>query len=485
MMMQIAPTQALSLAQAPIPQVDQERKRIMHQAWKAFRGEFPRPLKVDPKETDDNVMPNLCAPIVQKGVSYLFNRSVKIEAVDEQGQNSPIQDFLDGFWGDDDDKMTLLSKVAMNGGVCGQCFVKLIPAQGRMKYPRIVNLDPMLIRIVTDPEDCDIILAFVIEYPSSGGLQKRQIIARIDPDASVELWGEYDPDDSWTITNYQRITIGGTQESWIQVGEQVEWPFPFPPVLTSQNLPNPNEGWGNTDLPPEIIELNKALNFTMSNTNRIIRYHAHPKTVARGVQASQITVSVDEVLCLPSPDSDMRNLEMTSNLQSSRDHAGDIRSSINVQSRVPGIALGTDEPKGNVSGVALTVYYQPILEKTTEKQRLYGKLIREISRAALVLAGLITVERFEDYKIGLHWQPLLPTDDLAAAQEAVILQQLGVSTSTILQGLNFDPDDEAEKSDQEAARKVTAFSRGQGMPPSATPVPQESPFIGGQGGPAQ
>src|SRR5689334_4502207 len=141
-----------TLAQAPIPQADQERKQQMKEAWKAYRGEFPKPLKIDPGETDDNVMPNLCAPVVDKGVSFLCNKPLKIEAGDGSEKHSPIQEFLDGFWGDDDDKMTRLTKIAMNGGVCGQAFVKLIPPQRGMKYPRMVNLDPMLVRMVTDPE---------------------------------------------------------------------------------------------------------------------------------------------------------------------------------------------------------------------------------------------------------------------------------------------------------------------------------------------
>jgi hypothetical protein len=480
---------AQSLAQAAIPQEDADRKREMQWAWKAYHGKIPNQLKVEPNKPNDNVRPNLCASIVDKGVSYLCGKPVKIEAIDEKktkvdGQPSPIQDFLDGFWGDDDEKMTLLTEIAMNGGVCGQTFVKIIPATRRMKYPRIVNLNPLLVRMVTHPEDCKIILAFVIEYPISYGLQKRQIIARVDPDSNVELWGDNNPEDFWTITNYQRRAMGGGQDSWQQAGEQKDWPYPFPPIFTNQNLPNPNESWGITDLTEEIIDQNRSYQFAMSNTARVIRYHAHPKTIAKGVRAEQINTAVDDVICLPDPSSDMKNLEMTSNLESSRAFAGDIRSNINVQSRVPAIALGTDEPKGQISGVALMVYYQPILEKTTEKQRLYGKLIREVSRAALVLAGLIPVERFDDYKIGLHWPPLLPIDNLAAAQEGMVLEQLGVSQDTVLQGLGYNAADEAEKKANEDARQLTAFSRGQGLPPAlpapepAAPPPAESPFLG-------
>jgi hypothetical protein len=117
--------------------------------------------------------------------------------------------------------------------------------------------------------------------------------------------------------------------------------------------------------------------------------------------------------------------------------------------------------------------FQPLIEKTTIKQRLYGNIIRSVSRAALVLANLVGLDEYEDYKIDLHWPNLLPVDDLAAAQTALILKQLSVSTSTILQTLGFDPEAEAEKSEQEDAKAMTKFAQGRGMPPALSPNQQQ------------
>ena len=246
---------AQTLAQAPAPQADLERQRKMREAWKAYHGEFQRPLKIRENQPDDNVISNRCEPIVNKGVSFLFGQVLKIEA---PNGDENIQAFIDGLWGDDDDKMTLLSNAATNGGVCGQVFFKLIPAQGRMKYPRIVVMDPMLVRIVTAPDDVSLILAFIIEYPIANDLQMRQIIACIDPDGLSLLTGDYDRDDYWTITNYVRKGMAG---DWSQVGDQVVWDYPFPPIFCCQNLPNPNEAWGTPDLTPDLINMKKVLNF--------------------------------------------------------------------------------------------------------------------------------------------------------------------------------------------------------------------------------
>lgn len=446
-----------ALAYAPIPQADMDRKREMADAWKAYRGKLQPPLKVSPGQTNDNVLSNRCAPIVDKGVSFLFGQTLKIECTNETSEpDTEKQTCIDGVWGDDDTRMTLLSQLAINGGVCGEVFVKLIPAQGSMKYPRIVLLDPMLVRIVTDPEDCTLTIAYIIEYPTAGDVQKRQVIARVDPLNDAGYAGKDDIEDTWTITNYERRGQAG---SWYQVGEVEYWPYPFAPIFCTQNLPNPNEPWGMPDLSSDIIEMNKVLNFIQSNTARILKFHAHPKTWGRGFGASQITVGVDDVLIIQSPDGMLQNLEMTSDLQSSLQFASTIRSDMDEQSRVPAVALGrsVDLPKGNLSGVALQLLFQPLIEKTIQKRRLYGCMIRDVSRAALVLVGMLSIEEYADYPIDLHWENLLPVDDMAAAQTALLLQQIGVSNTTVMNQLGYDADDELDKSAAEDKKKQQMY----------------------------
>jgi hypothetical protein len=385
--------------------------------------------------------------------------------------------------------MSLLSKLAMNGGVCGQAFMKLIPPQGQMKYPRLVTLDPQIVRIVTPPDDCDLIQAFIIEYPGPNDMQCKQIIARVDPDNLAGIAGEYDLDDTWQIANFQRKnkSFGGINSQWEQVGETQTWPYPFPPIFTCQNLPNPNESWGIPDLTQDLIRQNRVLNFIQSNTARIIKYHAHPKTWAKGIGSTQIQMAVDDLTILQSDSAQLQNLEMHGDLSSSLNFAATIRSDMDEQSRVPAVALGrqADLPKGNISGVALALMFQPLIEKTTMKRRSYGAMIRQLTRAALVIAGLIDIADYENYAVDIHWSSLLPNDDLQAAQTALILQQLGASTSTLLSGLGLDPENEAQKVEKEQARQVQNYSRGVGLPPAQPPQPGQPGTAPTEATPAQ
>jgi hypothetical protein len=470
-------TQVQQLATAPTPRADLERKQEMARAWKAYRGAFENPLKVKDGQPNDNVLSNRCAPIVDKGVSFLFGQVLKVEATTETTTpDTAVQACVDGIWGDDDDRMTQFVKAATNGGVCGQAFIKIIPMQGGMKYPRVVIMDPMLVRMVTAPDDCSVVNAFIIEYPLEGDFEKRQIIARTDPDGLAAVAGGFDLNDTWTITNYLRRGISG---SWYPdtSNPPEDWPYPFPPIFTCQNLPNPNEAWGTPDLTPDLIGQNKVLNFIQSNTSRIIKFHGHPKTWAKGIGKAQMSIGVDEIIVLQSETASLQNLEMHSDLKSSMEFAQVIRDDMDEQSRVPAVALGRLEslPKGNISGVALQMLFQPLIEKTILKQRLYGRLIREVTRACLVLAKKISIEAFEDYPIDLHFANLLPVDDLQAAQAAQILQAIGVSNATVLAELGYNADDEAEKSQGEDAKKLKAYSQGQGLLPPAQPMQQHLP----------
>lgn len=457
-----------TLASAPPTQADNKRRQSMTLAWKAYRGELQDPLKIDKDQPNDNVKANRCSPIVDKGTSFLFGSVLKIEcAASEQ------QQFVDALWGDDDDQMTLLCDMAMNGAICGTDYVKLIPSPDPGGCPRIVLLNPMLLRIISDPEDCTLVLAYIIEYPKSADMNKRQVIARVDPNSDLTTLGNADMKDTWTITTY---VSKGNNENWYQVGEIEDWPYPFPPIFHCKNLPNPNEAYGTPDLTSDLIEMNKVLNFMLSNISRIIKYHGHPKTVITGIRSSaQIKTAPDEVLVLEAPDSKAEILAAMENFNGLLSVVADLRSDMDEQSRVCAVALGRLEslPKGNISGVALQLLFQPLIEKTTIKRRLYGRHIRDITRAALVLGGQISADQWLTYQVDLHWQNLLPVDDLAAAQTAVLLQQIGVSDSTVMQQLGYNADDEASKRQSEDAKKMVAYSRGQGMPP-AQQVQQDS-----------
>src|SRR5690606_15610206 len=102
-----------------------------------------------------------------------------------------------------------------------------------------------------------------------------------------------------------------------------------------------------------------------------------------------------------------------------------LREALHEVARVPEVATGRMENVGQLSGVALSILYQPLIEKTETKRCTYGDLLVELNRRMLALGGF-----GEDNITVLHWPELLPGDVLQERQAALLDHQLGVSAST-------------------------------------------------------
>lgn len=510
---------------------DTQRKQAMAAAWQAYLGLLPNPLKSEPGEPDLNVNVNRIAPIVDTGVAWLMGASIGIEvdpeqpllaleedaivegslsdpdaAVDaieraqhipdadalnigdvdsdaangavaaidaalkapEEAENPKVkaaQDYLDGCWGDEDERMTTLAKLATNGGICGHFFAKIMPpdaAAGR-EYPRLVVLDPQTVTMQTDPEDCDTVLAYHICYDSESPvdgtlIQKRQVIARKEN-------GPGRADDTWMIANYAKSTEGS---DWVQLGPAQEWPWPWPPIVDGPNMPLPNQRWGMPDVTPNLINLNKSINFVASNINAIGYSHGHPWLWASGVNTQLIKSAPGYVTGIPNPDGKMGAIQANGDIAGLMQYEADLRADMDEQSKVPAVATGriSELPRGQQSGVTIRLLHTPLTFKTTFKQRTYGKAIREANARMLALGGFGDGTDLGGVKTILHWQDPLPVDDLQQAQAAFQWSQLGVSADTLMAKGGFDPEVERRKNAEANARDLSSFAKGEGMPPS-------------------
>lgn len=406
--------------------VAEERARLeqYRRAWDAYFGNHPKPFVVRPNQPDDNVTVNLARMVVDVGVAFLFGQEPRFDLDAQMGTRSPAEEWLDRCWRANR-KMLLLQKAATNGGVCGHVFLKIqMPEPG--KLPRVVNLSPEYVRVVTDPDDIDLVWRYVIEYPAVGGegekLLRRQRVERDDA-------------GRWTITDETSVNNG----AWRMTQPPVVWPWAWAPVIDAQNLPSPNEVYGMADIESDVLGLNHAVNFALSNLQRIIRYHAHPKTVARGVSAREIAVNVDGVIVLPHLDADLRNLEMQSDLASSIDFYNRLREALHETAQIPTVATGKLDAVGALSGTALEILYQPIVRRTEQKRLTYGEMLVELNRRLLEMGGF-----GGEQVVLLTWPEVLPKNALEERQALILDQQLGVSQDTLLQRAGYDPDRERQ-----------------------------------------
>jgi hypothetical protein len=465
------------------PGVEQLRKQ-----WNAYQGDFGAAGKLAPlpDSPDLNVASNRIKPMVNVGVDFLFGPMLSIKCSDDAAQA-----IFSASWGDDDQRMVLLSKCGITGGVYGHTFVKVIaPRRGvasATNPPRLVLLNSENLTIQTDPDDCDVISAFVITYLSKDAkgadLRVRQTITRVDPDdddASIAT-GE-DGDTTWSIQNSQ--AAGRTGGQFVNVGPAIPWPYPLPPIIDWQNYPAPNTHWGQPDVTLSLVDLNTQLRIIESNINTIGFLQGHAILYSTGADTGGIKPTPGRIIDLGAADAKLSAVTSSGDLAQLMAFAEALRGDMDEESGVPGVATNRIEalPRGTVSGVAVRLLYATLLARTEHKRRLYGQGIRQICQTVLLLCGW-RMEDINALTIELGWQEPLPQDDLAMGQLALALQQIGWSQHSLITMTGGDPDMEAEYMKEEGQAKVNAVAKGMALPPvqpppapgtPPPPAPQES-----------
>ena len=494
-----SPASMQSAAQVPgqpqyiITDEDRKRQHLIADAWKAYNGMLDKPLERMPGQPDDNVMSNRCQPIVDKGIDFLFGKEVDISL--DEGAPKKAQQFLDDVWGDKEQRLPLLQRWGMNGAMSGQAYLRIVP--DNKGHYRLVGVDPSTVFVQTAPQDCETVLRFAIEYGCEEYRNGRPVkvfyreeISRIDPDGDASQMMP-DDDDTWQIQHWTQVAQNNFQPKntgWTPAGPPILWPYPFAPLFSNQNLPKPNDFWGTADITPDLVEVNKALNLVQSNISRVNKLYGQPIVYATGVSESSLDIRPGRITVLPpTPESKMGAVPITSDLTNALKFSDNLRSDMDEQSAVPGVATGriASIPSGRMSGIAIELLFMPLLTKTEKKRCLYGKTIIDVCKALLTLNNMPS-----DFDITISWQYPLPVNDLEDVQAAVMKLQAGVSKTEIMRELGYDPDEQFALSQTEQEQQQQQMAQQQAMM-SAPAQPgqqqagqsaqqQQSPMMGGQ-----
>jgi hypothetical protein len=429
-----------------------------------YQGMHKRQLKVKPNQADDNLAMNFVGLAVERGISMML-KGVKFEA-----PVAATQAFLDEVW-EANRKRILLHKACQNASVFGTGYLKMVPEGVESKQTedklmtRVVALDPRWMEIETEPEDVDTVRAYVMRYNVVEGkdeIARKEVIRRV---------GAEEEASGWVIEEWRADQA--TSGKWTLTSSQA-WEYEFPPIVHWQNLPQAGDCYGQSDV-EDIIELQDRVNFLASNISRIIRYHAHPKTWGRGVGATKdIDWGPDKVVWLPGDNSNVSNLEMQSDLASSRAFYADLRQALFDISRTVDISSIKDRV-GALTNFGLRVLYIDVLDKLDTKRELFGEALLELEQRMMKLEGM-------EGKPGLvTWGDPLPVDETGAAQsDGFELDNQLVSKQTISKRRGYDWEKEQELMEEEKASEGTVGSMilkafGQGEPTAnsqpGSPIP--------------
>jgi len=380
---------------------DRARAKRIQTAWDAYEGKFIKHFEKIQNEPDLNVISNRVVEVVNTSNEFLFGKELQITVA--EGSPDEAQTFLDDCWGRKETRIPFLLRLGLNGAMAGNAFLRIVPGRKQGKF-RLIEIDPAIVSVKTAPQDVQTILLYCLEYScdekdAAGKPQRvyyREEISRVDPiDEDPFSYEDEDADGldsdvTWQIQHWTQVAQAGMQPkngSWVPSGDPYIWPYPFSPIFSCQNLPRPNSFWGYPDVTDDLIGLNNSLNFVQSNIN--VTEKIGRILYAPGTGEGTLHVDPGKIIQLPLPDQKIMSVAMQSNITALLAFAANLRSDMDEQAGVPGVATGRVDilPRG-ITGIAIEMLYGPLLKKTDKKRCTYGELIIEVSKALLVLNNM-------------------------------------------------------------------------------------------------
>lgn len=285
-----------------------------------------------------------------------------------------VPHLLERVWNVDNNKNKILWRMGQVGGVTGDCFVKVAYEDPFMRPNGMI--EPGKVRILPlnsnfcfpewHPHDRERMVRFKLKY---------------------RFWGTA-PDGTRQVFTYTEITTDDYIEEYIndEMIDQRENPLGEIPIVAIPNMPIEGSPWGLPDL-NDIVSLNKEFNEKATDISDIINYHAEPVTIIKGAKASGLEKGSNKIWGGLPKDADVFNLEMGTNLSGPLTYMEMLKRSMHELTGVPEGALGQRQPISNTSGVALSIEYQPLMNRYRVKTMQYGDGLVRINKLILLTLG--------------------------------------------------------------------------------------------------
>jgi hypothetical protein len=393
------------LGQSIASYIDPAYVAQLSKSQKYYEGAQKQPLTVKRGQMDDNLVTNFIGLAIERATSLLFGGGVKFHAA--AGPESAEQQYLDAVW-NVNKKEILLHRTGNDGEIFGTAYYKIVPETieyQNVMLPRIVLLDPKLMAIETDPMDIEYVEKYVFQMKiPAENRTVMEVVRRAEEGKVIDKAGVQDTElgGTWII---ERFENDGNSASWRLIS-RVEWLYPFPPILHWQNLPSVHSVYGVSGI-ADVLDIQDRHNFIDSNISKIIRYHAHPKTWGSGLPTTpleKVSWGADELIKISSENGKLSNLEMQSDLSSSRNYKNDLKQEIFNLTRNVDINSVQDKI-GALTNFGLRVLYGDALSKNSTRRLLYGDALAELNRRLLALA------EFPNTDTTVEWGPDLPQDE--------------------------------------------------------------------------
>lgn len=446
--------------------VESEHERLLRirRAWEYLLGQSELPLSLSDEGIDDNVRINVAKALVNKGVSWLFgaDRALGFGVEDDE----ETEEALDEIWPVMQRAVTF-HHLGVNGAVTGHTFCRML------EDGRIIVWDPSNVTVEWDEEDIERVLEYRYTW-TMAGTDDTQLLPGVRRQRFIRQEG------SWLVVDEKGE--GSGEEGWTELARST-WSRPWAPIFHAQNLPMPNEFWGEPDLTTDVLDLIDAMQAVAGSTRKMVRHRGHTlpwSSGQRGEDIAEIDVSLGRWLAFPNKDVKVGQLEAASP-EGVKWFYEKLWEAFHYVTRTPPIAFGVME-MANVKEDTVELAYSPAVELTEDKRLTYGPMVSEIAARKLELAGKLpkAEEGTEAQSVQPmpNWPSVIPKGDRAEAEGLEADRRMGVvSKQTVAEKRGYDWAVEeprlAEEGKVAAEAAAAAFNRGDGPPEPPEPPEDE------------
>ena len=283
-----------------------------------------------------------------------------------------IPNRLERVWEIDNDKQRVLFEMAQLGGITGDVFVKV--AYEEAWTDSIGRFHPGRVRILP----LNSAFAFPEFHPHD-----RSRLLRFKQ--KYRFWGT-SLEGTRQVFTYTEILTDDIIEEYVNDELIDSRPNPLGqiPVVHIPNIPVSGSPWGLSDA-HDIITVNRAYNEISTDVADIVNYHAAPVTVIVGAKQGNLEKGAKKVWGGLPKDAQVFNLEGgASGLTGAMQYLQMLKMSMHEMMNIPETALGQAQPISNTSGVALSIQFQPLMNRWTQKTAQYGIGLQRINELVIL-----------------------------------------------------------------------------------------------------
>jgi len=368
--------------------------------------------------------------------NFTFGKGISFRS--PQATEAIVPQALNRVWTVDNKMDSLLWEIGNQGSITGDSFIKVayeMPYEdptgrfipGRV---RILPLNSSFCFPEFHPHDRHRLIRFKLKY---------------------RFWGTSLEGTRQVFTYTELLTDEAIEE---YVNDELIDSRPNPlgkiPIVHIPNVPVSSSPWGLADI-QDILSLNREYNEKATDVSDIINYHAAPVTVITGAKASQLEKGPKKVWGGLPKDAQVFNLELGANLEAPLAYLELLKRAMHEMTGVPETALGQMQPISNTSGVALSIQYQPMMNRYNLKKTQYGLGFEKVNELIMLHLAIYEPEALfynptlnvplkdgqVDYldpqdpitfQSTTHWPAPLPIDELVKLNEIQGKMALGLES---------------------------------------------------------